>query len=224
MDASTVLYYDKNAPSLANRYEMADMSYTHRTLIRHLPEGGKVLEIGCGSGRDAAFLLNHGFDVTAIDSSSEMLSTAIAYHPELAERTCRASIPFSDKDPLLDRRFNAIVMIATVMHISDQDLFECACQLRQLLSPDGIVFISTSLGREGIVEGYDSEGRIYIERQPDELQLLFERIGFRLITNYQSEDSFGRNFSWITLVMQLVGSGTTRSIDEIETIIRRDRK
>ena len=224
MDASTASYYDRNAPSLAGRYEMADMNYTHQNLLRHLPEGGKVLELGCGSGRDATFLLNHGFDVTAVDGSYEMLSAAIACHPELTGRTHHASIPLSDEDPLLDRLFNAIVMIATIMHISDQDLFACACQLRQQLSPNGIIFISTSLGREGIVEGRDSDGRIYVERQADELQLLFERIGFRLITNYQNEDSFGRNFNWITLVMQLVGSGTTRSIDEIETIIRRDRK
>ena len=224
MDATTVSYYDKNAPSLASRYEMADMNSTHRNLIRHLLDGGKVLEIGCGSGRDAAFLLNHGFDVTAIEASSEMLSTAITHHPELVGRTYHASIPLSEGNPLLDQRFNAVVMIATVMHISDQNLFECACQFRQLLSPGGIVFISTSLGREGIVEGHDSEGRIYVERQPDELQLLFERLGFRLIGNYRNEDSFGRNFNWITLVMQLVESGATRSIDEIETIIRRDRK
>lgn len=224
MDASTLLYYDKNAQSLANRYEIAEMNYTHRNLLRHLPEGGKVLEIGCGSSRDAAFLLNHGFDITAIDASSEMLSTSIAHHPELAGRTYHASVPLSEENPLLDRRFNAIVMIATVMHISDQDLFECVSQIRQLLVPNGVIFISTSLGREGVAEGRDLEGRIYIERQPNELQLLFERLGFRLITNYQNEDSFGRNFNWITLVMQLVGSGATRSIDEIETIISRDRK
>lgn len=92
MDTLTASYYDKSAPSLASRYEMANMNYTHRNLLRHLPEGGKILEIGCGSGRDAAFLLNHGFNVTAIDASSEMLSTAIAHHPELAGRTYHASI------------------------------------------------------------------------------------------------------------------------------------
>ena len=224
MDASTISYYDKNAQTLANRYEGADMNYTHRNLLRYLPEGGKVLEIGCGSGRDAAFLLNHGFDITACDASSEMLSTAIAHHPELSKRIHHASIPFSNEDSLLFQRFNAVVLIATVMHISDQDLFECAYQLRQLLTPDGIVLISTSLGREGIVEGRDSEGRIYVERQPDELRLLFERLGFRLVASYQNEDSIGRHFNWITLIMQLVGGGATRSIDEIETIISRDRK
>ena len=200
------------------------MSYTHRNLIRHLPERGKVLEIGCGSGRDAAFLLSHGFDITAVDASSEMLKTTIGKHPELAGRVYRASIPFSDRNPIFDHCFDAVVMIATLMHISDQDLFECSSQIRQLLRPDGILFVSSSIGREGLFQGRDSEGRIYLERQPEELQLLFERLGFRLIAKYQNRDSLGRNFNWITLVLQRIGGGAPRSIDEIETIISRDRK
>ncbi len=224
MDAPTLSYYDKNAKSLASRYEMADMNYTHRTLLRHLPEEGKVLEIGCGSGRDAGFLLNHGFDVTVVDASSEMVKAAISAHPQISGRIYHASVPFLNEDPLLDRSFDAVVMIATIMHVSNQDLFECVSQFRQLLEPDGFVFISTSIGRNGITEERDAEGRIYIERQPDELQLLFERFGFRLVANYQNKDSLGRNFSWITLVMQRTGGGTPRSIDEIETIISRDRK
>jgi ubiquinone/menaquinone biosynthesis C-methylase UbiE len=50
MDVRTLLYDDNNAQSLANHYEMAEMGDTHRTLLRHLPEGGRVLEVGCGSG------------------------------------------------------------------------------------------------------------------------------------------------------------------------------
>ncbi len=207
MDLPTVLYYDKNAQSLANRYEMAEMGYTHQNLLRHLPEGGRVIEIGCGSGRDAFFLLSHGYDVTVVDASSEMLRAALANHPELAGRIYHAAIPFPSKHPLSKLSFNALVMIATVMRISDQDLSQCVSQIRQLLKPDGILFISTSIGREGITEDRDSEGRIYVERQPDELQLLFKRLGFRLIANYQNADSFGRNFNWITLVMQRIGSG-----------------
>ena len=191
MDVPTLLYYDKNAQSLANRYEMAEMGYTHRNLLRHLPEGGRVLEIGCGSGRDAFFLLNHGYEVTVVVASSEMLRAAIATHPELAGRIYHAPIPLPSEHPLLNVSFNALVMIATVMHISDQDLFECVSQIGRLLEPNGILFISTSIGREGFTEDRDSEGRIYVERQPDELQLLFERLGFRLIANYQNEDFLG---------------------------------
>jgi len=42
MDTLTASYYEKNAQSLANQYEMAEMSYAHRNLLRHLHEGGKA--------------------------------------------------------------------------------------------------------------------------------------------------------------------------------------
>ena len=57
MDRSTIDYYNENAGKLAELYETADMSEVHSVLVRFLPEKVSVLEIGCGSGRDAAFLL-----------------------------------------------------------------------------------------------------------------------------------------------------------------------
>lgn len=54
MDQSTIDYYDENSEKLAALYEEADMSIVHSLLLRFLPEKVSVLEIGCGSGRDAA--------------------------------------------------------------------------------------------------------------------------------------------------------------------------
>jgi cyclopropane fatty-acyl-phospholipid synthase-like methyltransferase len=57
-------YYDRNAGACGARYESADMSHLDHLLLRHLPErGARVLELGCGSGREAAFLLQSGHDV-----------------------------------------------------------------------------------------------------------------------------------------------------------------
>ena len=57
MDRSTIDYYNKNAEKLAELHETADMSEMHALLGRFLSEKARILEIGCGSGRDAAFLL-----------------------------------------------------------------------------------------------------------------------------------------------------------------------
>jgi SAM-dependent methyltransferase len=51
------------------------VSAFHRLLQAHLPPRGRVLEIGCGTGRDAAFLAAHGFRVVATDASAAMLDT-----------------------------------------------------------------------------------------------------------------------------------------------------
>ncbi len=60
-------------------------------LERYLPEGGRVLEIGCGEGRNAAYFAARGYQVTGVDFSAEALRKARALalkkrgHPELIE-------------------------------------------------------------------------------------------------------------------------------------------
>jgi len=224
MDPSTIHHYDVNAAEFVTRYESADMSIVHRILLRHLPEKGRVLEIGCGSGRDAAFLTSSGFDITAIDASAQMLAAALQNHPALAGRVHHAPLPLPSDSPLLSQQFDAVVSIATIMHIPEHDLFECASQMRDMLIPGGILLLSGSVGREGISANRDPQGRLFIERPAEELQLLFERLGFRLVSKHENEDSFARTVQWYTLVMQRASGKTPRSVDEIETIITRDKK
>ena len=82
MDPRTAAHYEQNAASLSARYESADRSHIWHLLRRHLPEPGvAVLEIGCGSGCDSAFLLENGCDVTAVDASQAMLAEAARLHP-----------------------------------------------------------------------------------------------------------------------------------------------
>lgn len=72
MDQSTLQYYEENAELLANRYNSADLSALHNILQRWLPPQGGVLEIGCGSGRDALFMKSLGCHVTALDGNPSM--------------------------------------------------------------------------------------------------------------------------------------------------------
>ena len=75
MDQLTTAYYDANAPAVAERYEQAEMVRLHQLLLAHLRSGSRILEIGCGSGREASFLLANGHDITAVDASTSDAST-----------------------------------------------------------------------------------------------------------------------------------------------------
>ena len=206
------------------RYESADMSETQGLLLKYLLGRGRVLEIGCGSGRDSAFLLAKGFDMTAIDASAGMLAEAQHQHPNLAGRLFHESFPLQANSPILKKQFDGVVTIATLMHISEQDLFECASQIRDMLVPGGMLVLSASSGREGLTSDRDANGRLFLERPAEQIQLLFERHGFRLVSKCQNKDSLGRTVGWFTLVMQRIEGRTPRSVDEIETIINRDKK
>jgi len=194
MDTQTHSYYQENAIHLAERYDLAKTS-KFRSFTKNLPLKGSLLDIGCGSGRDAAWLQTQGYTVTAMDSSLNILKQAGKYHPELKPRLIHACLPFSNDTFPIDK-FNIISVIAVLMHIPDYDLNECIYQFKKLLQPNGHILISVSVGREGLLtingKKRDPQGRLFIERSPDKYQALFEQAGFTLVAADKNRDGLGR--------------------------------
>jgi SAM-dependent methyltransferase len=204
LDQLTLGAYEKSASEWAGRYETADMADLHAILIRHLPPAAPVLEVGCGSGRDAAFLMGQGFEITAIDGSNMMLEEASRRHPELASRLHVAAVPFDSESPLLKRKFSAVLAIALVMHLTDAELKEAVSQFREILNLGGLLILSASIGRKEVADRRDAKGRLLIERLPSDIEGLFHGSGFQRIAAYQNDDSLSRSVHWFTLVFRLI--------------------
>lgn len=240
MDAQTVKAYDARAVDFAARHGAADVSELQRILLKHLPAGARVLEIGCGCGRDAVFLVERGFRVVATDASTGMLdafrrsagdqvrivdypTAGTSYLPTV--EVLQATFPLPPKHALLSEKFDAVVAVAVIMHLPDTDLFEFGYQLRQMLKSGGTAVLSVSEGRAVDAESRDQQGRLFRERPPAELALLFERLGFTLVARDKNADAMGRgDVQWTTLVLRLDTVSGARPVDQIEAIINRDRK
>jgi protein-L-isoaspartate O-methyltransferase len=92
MDSQTLAYYNDNAEEVSLRYEGAGdgvASVFPFVFVR----GESVLEIGAGSGRDAAILLKLGVEVDAVEPSPALRTRAVAAHPELAGRLFDGFLP-----------------------------------------------------------------------------------------------------------------------------------
>jgi SAM-dependent methyltransferase len=202
MDSMTVGRYNSHSDEYAGAYEQADMDALHGLLLRHLPARGRVLEIGCGSGRDAAFLIDKGFEVTAVDAAPSMLAAALHHHPKLAGCLQSAAFPLPTGDLLLQRRFDAIVAIAVIMHIPDNELLECATQWRDLLEDEAVLVISASTDRVGLTNSRDASRRLYRERSPAELLEVFTQVGFACIARHELTDALKREIQWSILIMR----------------------
>lgn len=149
-DTSTLTWYDKNAASLASRYEAAESRALQQTLARWIRPGIRVVELDCGSRRDARFMSSLGAHVTAIDGSAAMVSVArrLGGQPEfirltlpatrtqLIERGLVANTP--DGTPC-DRRFDAVVSIAMLMHLKDEECFLTIRNITELCREGGLV-------------------------------------------------------------------------------------
>jgi 2-polyprenyl-3-methyl-5-hydroxy-6-metoxy-1,4-benzoquinol methylase len=73
---STTGYYDRYAAEFCENTFTVDVSALYTPFLREIPEGGAILDAGCGSGRDSLAFLRKGYRVVSIDASREMVAAA----------------------------------------------------------------------------------------------------------------------------------------------------
>ena len=75
---STINYYDDNTVEFACQTAHIDMHDLYELFLNQLPQRDTqcILDVGCGSGRDANYFAKQGYDVTAIDASAELIQWA----------------------------------------------------------------------------------------------------------------------------------------------------
>jgi SAM-dependent methyltransferase len=223
VDTKTAEFYDRNAAELAARYESV-ASPVRRYFQLAFASGARVLDVGAGSGRDLSALLQDGYDGYGVEPSAGLREAAIATHPELAGRLIDGALPAMGAP--FGGGFDGVVCCAVLMHLPEAEIFDAALALRSLLKAHGRLLISIPATRTDVGQDQrDDKGRLFQPCVPEELQLLFERLGFQLIGRWDTEDALRRaGTAWVTLLLELRAGGQVRAVDQIEGILNRDRK
>lgn len=200
----TLDFYASHAGELAARYESADMRESRQRFARLFAAGARLLELGCGSGRDAAALLASGYDVTAIDASQAMLAQAVRLHPELAGRVLRHALPAPL--PFADGSFQGAYAIACLMHLREPAVDAVLREVARVLQPAGRLLFSVCTERPGLSpDGVDAGGRFF-NILPDERWIaLAASAGFACEQSAGSADRLGRDgILWRTFVARRI--------------------
>lgn len=135
----TLNYYQNNAQNFFDGTVNVDMSALYETFTFHLPQGAKILDAGCGSGRDAKAFHEMGYQVEAFDASSEMVALAIQ-HSGLSVQ----QMTFADVDA--KEKYDGIWCCASLLHVPAQELPTVMQNLTYALKPDGIWYVSFKYG------------------------------------------------------------------------------
>jgi 2-polyprenyl-3-methyl-5-hydroxy-6-metoxy-1,4-benzoquinol methylase len=120
MDRQTFEFYRANAPETARHYAGAESSVARLFPVAFSP-GARVLDLGCGSGRDLDALIQAGFDGYGVDGSPEMIREAIRHFPHLAERITVDELP--QLKTISDHSYEGILCSAVLMHLPEEMLF-----------------------------------------------------------------------------------------------------
>jgi len=134
-------YYNQCGVDFAERTLHRDMSAEHERFIQLLPQHGRILDAGCGSGRDSKAFIDAGFQVEAFDASQEMVRIASEW-TDLDVRHMR----FQDLD--VQECFNGIWACASLLHVPHEQLREVMQRLHRSLKTDGVLFASFKMGAD----------------------------------------------------------------------------
>ena len=146
----TLAYYNQNADTFIEGTQNADMSEQYRFFLKYLTPGSKLLDLGCGSGRDSAYFSSLGLEVTAVDGSEELCKRVKANHG--IEALC---INFEDIS--FDAEFDAIWACASLLHVKKADIPNIMKKVSTSLKPGGILYASFKYGSDECI----SNGRFF---------------------------------------------------------------
>ena len=223
MDNLTVKYYDENAEGMFALYTSIQ-SGIEKYFPLSFPPGSEILDIGSGSGRDIGILIKEQYEAYGTDPSAGLNALAVSQNPQLVGRIYSYALP--DLAGQIDKKFDGILCSAVFQHIPQEQQFDAAFDIRNLLKPNGRLLLSFPKERAGINESSrDENGRLYVNLIPEAVELLFERLGFQCIGRWDEDDGLGRpGISWKMLLFALRTEQVHRPIDQIEGVLNRDRK
>lgn len=135
----SISYYDKNSKDFHDRTINADMQELYQKILKHLPKQARILDAGCGVGRDSKFLLSKGYDVVSFDGSLEMVEMASNHLGKNVLHMLFQDINFSNE-------FDAIWANASLLHTPYKNLRGVLRGFHKALLPSGILFASFKYG------------------------------------------------------------------------------
>ena len=141
--------YDAQAAELAERYDQPALleSYSPvEDLIASTSADSLALDIGAGSGRDAAWLASKGYEVVAVEPSSGMRDEAQRRHEDTRIRWLDDRLPGLSRVHELALSFDLILLSAVWQHIAPQDRQRAFRKMSSLLKPGGLLLMTSSAG------------------------------------------------------------------------------
>lgn len=195
--ATTINSYDEIAEEYCERtLEEGDREFQEKMLDRtlnQLGEGARIIDLGCGDGRDTSYLCEKGADAVGIDLSRSMIDLARRKHPDCA---------FIQSDMLdlifPNDTFQGAWANASIINMPKSELSHIEKEVHRILGPEGIFVFSIKEGERegfednGVIEGYP---RYFSYYTPEEIK---ERLN--LFNIYQvvkcPEKIFGSDFSY----------------------------
>lgn len=247
-EEETLAAYGQDADRFVGDYEEKSEPPLEAVYERWLVKGAKILELGCGSGRDARWLAALGMRVLATDGSGEMLtrardlaqgSAALGQNPLFsclplpvsasglkdAQDVLAHHRPDEDSALPFTAPFDAVLAVGVLQHLSDEALTRTASFLEASLSTAGTLIVSVPIDHPGDKAVAGKAKRHYFARPASAYSLLLDRFGLTEVwrSTQEKAGAAGRECTWATMVF-LKDESRRRARTNLTGILETDRK
>jgi SAM-dependent methyltransferase len=155
MDSRTLQAYDADAAGFAREWHaQTPPDDMYDLLLRHF-RPGPTADVGCGSGREVAWLAANGFPARGFDASAALLREARSRYPALD--FAQAALP--DLVGVEKGQFENVLCETVLMHLPPEEIGRASRALLDLLRPRGTLYLSWRVGES--TSQRDGQGRLY---------------------------------------------------------------
>ena len=166
-------------------------------IFNKFTHGRKVIDIGCGVGRDAKLFLRHHYNYLGTDASKGMLAVARKHAPK-GKFILKSYYDLN----FTPRTFDGFWAVASLLHVPKRRVGKVLQSLRTILKDDGVGFISlkkkTSVDEAVVKEGrYGGSERFFAYYTKKEFTRMLEKNGFRVVRAYQKKRPKDSRVQWL---------------------------
>jgi SAM-dependent methyltransferase len=178
MDRATLTAYDKDAAAFAQDWHEQPAPVDLQDIIRRFfIAGGATADIGCGSGREVAWLNANGFPAAGFDASDGLLAEARQRYPDFT--FTHAELP--DLRGVAAEAFDNVLCETAIMHLAPALIAPSVRRMLDIVKPGGIFYLSWRVTDDA--DQRDQHGRLYAAF--DVLVVLAELADVTLLLNEQ---------------------------------------
>ena len=196
MTTTTLAYYEKNADRFAADTQSLSFGMVQNRFLKYLSAGARILNFGCGAGRDARYFLSKGFQVDAIDGSAKMC--------EIARKN--TGLPVRQmlfQDLSANVSYDGIWACASILHLPTNALRETFDKMLLALKDGGYLYASF---KYGTFEG-QRNGRHFTDFTEETFASFLTAIpGIAIVEEWNSSDVRpGReDEKWLNVILQCI--------------------
>ena len=135
----TIEYYNQNADMFAQGTRLVDFTVVQERFAKMLPAGSRILDFGCGSGRDTKYFLEKGYQVAATDGSAELCRLAGSFTGIKVKEML-----FQELDEI--GVYDGIWACSSILHLPKQELLPVIRKMCDALKDNGVIYTSFKYG------------------------------------------------------------------------------